>query len=83
MALLVRRARRAATKAAVSLGGGGSSSSSVELAIPAHFRCPISLDLMRDPVTAPTGITYDRESIEAWLDTGRAPCLVTHAPLHY
>ncbi|KAL6596295.1 hypothetical protein ACP70R_047659 [Stipagrostis hirtigluma subsp. patula] len=73
MALLARRARRAATKA-VSLGG-------VELAIPAHFRCPISLDLMRDPVTAPTGITYDRESIEAWLDTGRATCPVTHAPL--
>ncbi|CAD6202847.1 unnamed protein product [Miscanthus lutarioriparius] len=82
MALLVRRARRAATKAAVSLGGGGSSSS-VELAIPAHFRCPISLDLMRDPVTAPTGITYDRESIEAWLDTGRATCPVTHAPLRH
>ncbi|EER92576.1 hypothetical protein BDA96_01G469600 [Sorghum bicolor] len=84
MALLVRRARRAATKAAVSLGGGGGSgSSSVELAIPAHYRCPISLDLMRDPVTAPTGITYDRESIEAWLDTGRATCPVTHAPLRH
>ncbi|KAJ1298031.1 hypothetical protein BS78_01G422800 [Paspalum vaginatum] len=79
MALLVRRARRAATKAPVSLGGSGG----VELAIPAHFRCPISLDLMRDPVTAPTGITYDRESIEAWLDTGRATCPVTHAPLRH
>ncbi|WVZ56168.1 hypothetical protein U9M48_006739 [Paspalum notatum var. saurae] len=79
MALLVRRARRAVTKAPVSLGGSGG----VELAIPAHFRCPISLDLMRDPVTAPTGITYDRESIEAWLDTGRATCPVTHAPLRH
>ncbi|KAF7049796.1 hypothetical protein CFC21_058269 [Triticum aestivum] len=74
MALLARRARRAATKAAAPVA--------VELSIPAHFRCPISLDLMRDPVTAPTGITYDRESIEAWLDTGRAAvCPVTHAPL--
>ena len=77
MALLARRARRAVAKA-VPLGGDG-----VELAIPAHFRCPISLDLMRDPVTAPTGITYDRESIEAWLDTGRATCPVTHAPLRH
>ncbi|XP_062210520.1 U-box domain-containing protein 21-like [Phragmites australis] len=77
MALLARRARRAATKA-VSLGDSG-----VELAIPAHFRCPISLDLMKDPVTAPTGITYDRESIEAWLDTGHATCPVTHAPLRH
>ncbi|OEL36426.1 U-box domain-containing protein 21 [Dichanthelium oligosanthes] len=79
MALLARRARRAVAKA-VSLGGAGAG---VELAIPAHFRCPISLDLMRDPVTAPTGITYDRESIEAWLDTGRATCPVTHAPLRH
>jgi hypothetical protein len=52
-----------------------------ELAIPAHFRCPISLDLMRDLVMATMGITYDREGIEAWLDTGRAVCPVTHAPL--
>ncbi|CAN6295825.1 unnamed protein product [Urochloa humidicola] len=79
MALLARRARRAVSKA-VSLGSAGSG---VELSIPAHFRCPISLDLMRDPVTAPTGITYDRESIEAWLDTGRATCPVTHAPLRH
>uniref|UniRef100_A0ACD5XIN5 Uncharacterized protein n=1 Tax=Avena sativa TaxID=4498 RepID=A0ACD5XIN5_AVESA len=79
MALLARRARRSlgrTMKAAVA------PPVAVELAIPAHFRCPISLDLMRDPVTAPTGITYDRESIEAWLDTGRAAvCPVTHGPL--
>ncbi|KAM0866566.1 hypothetical protein ACQ4PT_042585 [Festuca glaucescens] len=78
MALLARRARRslATTKKLAA------TAVAVELAIPAHFRCPISLDLMRDPVTAPTGITYDRESIEAWLDTGRAAvCPVTHAPL--
>ncbi|OWM69044.1 E3 ubiquitin-protein ligase PUB23-like [Punica granatum] len=35
--------------------------------IPSHFLCPISLQLMRDPVTVSTGITYDRESIERWL----------------
>ncbi|KAL6861333.1 hypothetical protein ACP4OV_017033 [Aristida adscensionis] len=48
-----------------------------EVAVPAHFRCPISLDLMRDPVTAPTGITYDRESVEGWLARGNATCPVT------
>ncbi|KQK22640.1 U-box domain-containing protein 21 [Brachypodium distachyon] len=82
MALLARRAARrsaASTKAAAP-----PAAVAVELSIPAHFRCPISLDLMRDPVTAPTGITYDRESIEAWLDTGRAAvCPVTHAPLRH
>lgn len=35
--------------------------------MPTHFLCPISLQLMRDPVTVSTGITYDRESIERWL----------------
>ncbi|KAF2321132.1 hypothetical protein GH714_034295 [Hevea brasiliensis] len=37
--------------------------------IPYHFRCPISLELMRDPVTVSTGQTYDRSSIESWVST--------------
>ncbi|KAM3208681.1 hypothetical protein ACQJBY_063400 [Aegilops geniculata] len=52
-----------------------------ELAVPAHFRCPISLELMKDPVTAPTGITYDRESVEGWLARGRGTCPVTGGPV--
>ncbi|RYQ97751.1 hypothetical protein Ahy_B08g093831 [Arachis hypogaea] len=38
-----------------------------EIEVPAHFLCPISLQLMRDPVTVCSGITYDRENIEKWL----------------
>ncbi|KAL3518634.1 hypothetical protein ACH5RR_021223 [Cinchona calisaya] len=38
-----------------------------EIEIPSHFLCPISMQLMRDPVIVATGITYDRESIEKWL----------------
>ena len=38
----------------------------------AHFRCPISLELMKDPGMALTGITYDRESVERWLVRGWA-----------
>ncbi|KAK1589453.1 hypothetical protein Q3G72_034281 [Acer saccharum] len=38
-----------------------------EIDVPTHFLCPISLQLMRDPVTVSTGITYDRETIERWL----------------
>nr|CAD1832932.1 unnamed protein product [Ananas comosus var. bracteatus] len=30
------------------------------------------------PVTVPSGITYDRRSIEAWLDMGNATCPVTN-----
>ncbi|KAF7851927.1 hypothetical protein BT93_L1640 [Corymbia citriodora subsp. variegata] len=52
------------------------------LDVPEYFRCPISLQLMRDPVTAVTGITYDRESIEHWLLDGRnATCPVTKQQL--
>ncbi|KAG0486931.1 hypothetical protein HPP92_009026 [Vanilla planifolia] len=34
---------------------------------PPYFLCPISLQIMRDPVTLPTGITFERECIEQWL----------------
>ncbi|KAK7319885.1 hypothetical protein RJT34_04613 [Clitoria ternatea] len=51
------------------------------LQIPYHFRCPISLELMRDPVTVCTGQTYDRPSIESWVNTGNTTCPVTRATL--
>ncbi|XP_010254086.1 PREDICTED: E3 ubiquitin-protein ligase PUB23-like [Nelumbo nucifera] len=34
--------------------------------VPSFFVCPISLQLMKDPVTISTGMTYDRESIHRW-----------------
>lgn len=49
--------------------------------IPYHFRCPISLELMCDPVTVCTGQTYDRSSIESWVATGNTTCPVTRSPL--
>ncbi|KAL3621147.1 U-box domain-containing protein 26 [Castilleja foliolosa] len=53
----------------------------INVQIPYHFRCPISLELMRDPVTVCTGQTYDRPSIEAWVATGNTTCPVTRVPL--
>lgn len=44
------------------------------LAIPKDFCCPISLDLMMDPVIVSTGQTYDRESITKWMEEGHANC---------
>ncbi|CAA6667630.1 unnamed protein product [Spirodela intermedia] len=38
--------------------------------VPSYFLCPISLQIMRDPVTVCTGITYDRDSIEKWIFSG-------------
>ncbi|KAL3536027.1 hypothetical protein ACH5RR_004488 [Cinchona calisaya] len=46
--------------------------------VPPFFLCPISLEIMKDPVTISTGITYDRESIEKWLFSGKnTTCPVT------
>jgi U-box domain len=49
--------------------------------IPHLFRCPISLDLFTDPVTLCTGQTYERHSIEQWLQAGNRTCPVTMQPL--
>lgn len=45
----------------------GSAQDYVEVEVPSYFRCPISMELMRDPVTVSTGVTYDRQSIENWI----------------
>lgn len=42
-----------------------------DIEIPSFFICPISLEMMKDPVTVSTGITYDRDSIEKWLLSGK------------
>ncbi|KAI4334174.1 hypothetical protein L6164_018895 [Bauhinia variegata] len=53
-----------------------------EIEVPPHFLCPISLQLMRDPVTVSTGITYDRENIETWLFSCKnSSCPVTKQSL--
>lgn len=44
------------------------------LTVPKDFCCPISLDLMRDPVIVCTGQTYDRSSISRWVDEGHCTC---------
>lgn len=41
---------------------------------PDEFRCPISLDLMRDPVIVASGQTYDRVSISKWIEENHTTC---------
>ncbi|TYH81733.1 hypothetical protein ES332_D02G005300v1 [Gossypium tomentosum] len=48
--------------------------STSDLTIPADFRCPITLELMRDPVVVATGQTYDRKSINLWIESGHSTC---------
>lgn len=76
MSSLWRRRRRRGRGASKKDGQEGINSAT-ELIVPTHFRCPISLDLMKDPVSLATGITYDRECIEKWLDTGHVTCPVS------
>ncbi|KAJ7541023.1 hypothetical protein O6H91_10G041900 [Diphasiastrum complanatum] len=52
-------------------------SSGVDVSLPPYFQCPISLDLMQDPVTLCTGISYDRPSIERWIQDGHNTCPYT------
>ncbi|OIW09361.1 hypothetical protein TanjilG_01332 [Lupinus angustifolius] len=53
-----------------------------EIDVPTHFLCPISLQLMKDPVKICTGITYDRENIEKWLfSCNNKTCPVTKQSL--
>ncbi|EEF34080.1 U-box domain-containing protein 1 [Ricinus communis] len=51
-----------------------SSSHSEILNVPDEFRCPISLDLMKDPVIVASGHTYDRNSIAQWINEGYHTC---------
>eukprot|EP01045_Picozoa_sp_COSAG04_P020055 COSAG04_NODE_2012_length_5004_cov_3.098063_2_plen_209_part_00 len=47
---------------------------------PESFYCPITADLMRDPVMDPEGNSYERSAVEDWLS--RSPTSpVTRAPL--
>ncbi|KAK9706580.1 hypothetical protein RND81_07G136500 [Saponaria officinalis] len=71
--------RKKASRAAK--GGNGVEMTPSELIIPNHFRCPISLDMMKDPVTLSTGITYDRENIEKWIESGNITCPMTNQVL--
>ncbi|XP_020215632.1 U-box domain-containing protein 27 [Cajanus cajan] len=47
------------------------------ISVPSFFRCPISLDVMKSPVSLCTGVTYDRSSIQRWLDNGNNTCPAT------
>ncbi|KAL1336771.1 hypothetical protein HN51_031178 [Arachis hypogaea] len=50
------------------------SSKSITLNIRDEFLCPISLELMRDPVIVSSGHSYDRVSIARWINSGHHTC---------
>lgn len=48
---------------------------------PEELRCPISLQLMYDPVIIASGQTYERICIEKWLSDGHSTCPKTQQKL--
>ncbi|KAG4960555.1 hypothetical protein AAZX31_13G231600 [Glycine max] len=52
-----------------------------EAELPEYLKCPISLEIMSDPVILSSGHTFDRSSIQRWLDAGHRTCPITKLPL--
>jgi len=50
-------------------------------AITEDFICPLTHDIMVDPVTACDGQTYERVAIERWFDKGHSTSPMTREPL--
>lgn len=49
--------------------------------IPDQFICPLTLNIMRDPVMIRTGHTFERSAIFKWLEKGHDTCPLTRQPL--
>jgi hypothetical protein len=52
-----------------------------EITPPENFICPISFDLMTDPLISIYGHRYQREAILGWLGQGNSTCPLTRKPL--
>ncbi|XP_026234218.1 WD repeat, SAM and U-box domain-containing protein 1 isoform X2 [Anabas testudineus] len=56
-------------------------SDSVCSGIPDEFLCPITRELMKEPVIAADGYSYEREAIESWINTKNRSSPMTNLPL--
>ncbi|XP_028754318.1 U-box domain-containing protein 4-like [Neltuma alba] len=54
---------------------------SSQVPVPADFCCPLSLELMKDPVIVSSGQTYERVFIKKWIDLGLNVCPNTRQTL--
>ncbi|KAG7464101.1 hypothetical protein MATL_G00183690 [Megalops atlanticus] len=49
--------------------------------IPDEFLCPITREVMKDPVIAADGYSYEREAIESWINSKNRSSPMTNLPL--
>ncbi|OPJ89178.1 bromodomain adjacent to zinc finger domain protein 2B isoform E [Patagioenas fasciata monilis] len=54
---------------------------SASAAVPEEFLCPITRELMKDPVIAADGYSYEKEAMESWISTNRRSSPMTNLPL--
>ncbi|KAL8138931.1 hypothetical protein V2J09_004932 [Rumex salicifolius] len=57
--------------------------SCIGFSIPSYFRCPLSLEIMSDPVIVASGQTFERACIQKWISHGLKFCPVTSQPLSH
>ncbi|KAM9287639.1 WD repeat, SAM and U-box domain-containing protein 1 isoform 2-T3 [Morus bassanus] len=50
--------------------------------VPDEFLCPITRELMKDPVIAADGYSYEKEAMENWISNKRRSSPMTNLPLH-
>jgi hypothetical protein len=53
-----------------------------DVVVPSEFKCPISHDIMVDPVVAADGHTYERYYYERWVSGGKIVSPLTNLPLN-
>ncbi|XAR59891.1 Ubiquitin--protein ligase [Bertholletia excelsa] len=53
------------------------------LLVPHEFLCPITLEIMTDPVIVATGQTFERASIQRWLNSNHRTCPKTGQTLSH
>ncbi|XP_054237122.1 WD repeat, SAM and U-box domain-containing protein 1 isoform X4 [Indicator indicator] len=53
----------------------------VSVPVPDEFLCPITRELMKDPVIAADGYSYEREAMENWITNKRRSSPMTNLPL--
>ncbi|XP_058642044.1 WD repeat, SAM and U-box domain-containing protein 1-like [Onychostoma macrolepis] len=56
-------------------------SSLMDSDVPDEFLCPITRELMKDPVIAADGFSYEREAMESWINTPNRSSPMTNLPL--
>ncbi|NXI40573.1 WSDU1 protein, partial [Galbula dea] len=53
----------------------------VSVTVPDEFLCPITREIMKDPVIAADGYSYEKEAMENWISTKRRSSPMTNLPL--